>query len=155
MIIHPSHIHEDPVTLHATLPPEVLELNDALARATHPIEARLTAYRITPDEILITGSLVTTLTLICGRCALPMPWPVSIENFTHSLIAPFPTTVNLTPQLREDILLQIPHIAQCTLSQGYICPITGEQHLPRPENNEPIGGRDNWKALDQLKNINQ
>ncbi len=155
MLLHPSQIHETLVVLRATLPPEALELNDSLARATHPIQADLTAYRPTPDEILITGTLSTTLTLICGRCALPIEWPITIRNFTHTLFAPFPTTVNLTPQLREDILLQIPHIAQCTLSQDYICPITQEQHLPRPQNNEPIGGKDYWKALDQLKNLNQ
>jgi uncharacterized metal-binding protein YceD (DUF177 family) len=154
MLIHPSQIHEIPVALQAILPPEALELNDSLARATHPIQANLTAYRPNPDEILITGTLSTTLTLICGRCALPMAWPIIINHFTHILTAPFSPTVNLTPQLREDILLQIPHIAQCTLSQDYICPITQEQHLPRPENNEPIGGKDNWKALDQLKNLN-
>ena len=154
MLIRPSEIHENPVTLKTTLPPEALELNDALARAMHPVEVHLTAYRSAPDEIFISGTLSTTLTLICGRCAMPIPWPITIDNFTYTLYAPFATTVNLTPQLREDILLEIPYIAQCKLSQDYICPFTHERYLPRPENNEPIGGNDNWKPLDQLKNLN-
>ncbi|MCS7064535.1 MAG: hypothetical protein NZM04_10965 [Methylacidiphilales bacterium] len=153
MILQPAQIHESPIKLEATLPPSALDLNDALARATHPLEVYLIAQRVTPDQIIVRGTLKTTLTLICGRCGLPMPWPVNVSRFTYTIYAPFPQAVDLTPQLREDILIEIPHIAQCKLGPDYVCPYMGERYPPRPENNEPIGGQDNWKALDQLINL--
>jgi uncharacterized metal-binding protein YceD (DUF177 family) len=80
-----------------------------------------------------------------------MPWPVRTQS-EHLLEAPHPASIDLTPLLREDILLELPLNAACHLGADGRCPITGELYQPPPEAAPgSLAGGDIWAALSKIK----
>ena len=102
------------------------------------------------ETLLVTGLLSTVLQLCCGRCGDWIEWPISIPEFILLLEPPFTDTIDLTPFLREDILLNLPVAASCRLDTENRCPLSGQIYLPASEP-PPITGQDAWKELDKLK----
>lgn len=150
MTIYPQRIlPEETLTLEEELPATVLQLDEALVRQRDPIQVNLAINR-DGEELLVTGSIATVLDICCGRCADWMVWPVNIPNFILLLEPPFNDTIDLTPFIREDILLDLPVAASCRLDEDRRCPLSGKIY---PESSEvpPNIGQDAWKALDKLK----
>jgi uncharacterized metal-binding protein YceD (DUF177 family) len=139
---HPLEIRED-------LGPDLIGLNEASARAEQPVKADL---RVEKEEgnYLVTGWLQTTLTLQCGRCTEWFPLPLKVE-VGHLFEPPHPASIDLTPLLREDILLELPLNAACRLGADGRCPVTGEVYQPRPETSGPLAGEAVWEALNKVK----
>jgi uncharacterized metal-binding protein YceD (DUF177 family) len=92
------------------------------------------------------GSLSQPVELRCVSC---------LENFVHKIRVPAfavhmelhgPETVDLTPFVREDILLNLPAHPHCDRDGGRVCKgkhvETAEQETKR---------RSDWSALDKLK----
>jgi len=140
---------EHPLDLEGEIPPEALALNDVTARAQQPVKAVL---QVVKDEetFLVTGWLQTTLSLVCGRCAEWIPWPVR-ARVEHVLEGPHPNCIDLTPFLREDILLELPLKAVCRLGADGRCPVTGEVYQPRPETSGSLASETVWEALSKIK----
>jgi uncharacterized metal-binding protein YceD (DUF177 family) len=83
-----------------------------------------------------------------------MPWVVRTQS-EHLLEAPHPASIDLTPLLREDILLELPLNAACQLGADGRCPITGELYQPPPEAAPgSLAGGDVWAALSKIKTKN-
>jgi uncharacterized metal-binding protein YceD (DUF177 family) len=137
-----------PLELKGELPSAALELNDQIARAEAPIEAELLVLRDS-ENLIVTGTLVTTLQVVCGRCAAWMPWPVR-TRVEHLLEAPHPASIDLTPLLREDILIELPLNAACHLGADGRCPVTGEFYQP-PVNSGTLDTGEVWEALSKIK----
>jgi uncharacterized metal-binding protein YceD (DUF177 family) len=138
-----------PLELNDELSPETLALQEPAARAEQPIKAELRVDK-DGDNFLVTGWLQTTLSLLCGRCALWFPYPVRAE-VEHLFEAPHPNSIDLTPLIREDILLELPLNAACRLGADGRCPVTGEVYRPRPESTESLSGETVWEALSKIK----
>ena len=138
-----------PLELSEELPPDTLALDEATARADQPVSAEL---RIDKDgeNFLVTGWLRTSLSLQCGRCTEWFPFPVRVE-VDHLLEGPHPNSIDLTPFIREDILLELPLNAACRLGADGRCPITGEIYRPRPEDTGSLTGEAVWEALSKIK----
>jgi uncharacterized protein len=140
---------EHPLELKEELSAEILGLSEANARATKPILAEVTVQK---DEgnFLVTGWAQTSLSLLCGRCAEWLPWPIR-ARVEHLFEEPHPNSIDLTPFVREDILLELPLNAVCRLGADGRCPVTGEFYKPRPESSGSIAGGEVWEALSKLK----
>jgi uncharacterized metal-binding protein YceD (DUF177 family) len=140
---------EHPLDLAGEIPAEALGLNEAVARAQHPVKAEL---QVVKDEenFVVTGWLQTTLSLVCGRCAEWLSWPVR-TRVEHVLEGPHPNCIDLTPFLREDILLELPLNAVCRLGADGRCPVTGEVYQPRPETSGSLASETVWEALSKIK----
>ena len=92
------------------------------------------------------GSLVQPVELTCVGC---------LEKFVHDIQAPAfavhtelhgPETVDLSPFMREDILLNLPPHPRCDREVGRVC------KAPHPDAAPPeIKRRPDWSALDKLK----
>jgi uncharacterized metal-binding protein YceD (DUF177 family) len=139
----------NPLELKGELPPSILELEDQVARAESPILAELLVVR-DGDNLFVTGTLQTTLSVVCGRCAAWMPWPVR-ARVEQVLEAPHPASIDLTPSLREDILIELPLNAACQLGADGRCPVTGEFYQPRPETTGTLASVEVWEALSKIK----
>ena len=98
------------------------------------------------DGLWANGSLSQPVELRCVSC---------LENFVHEIRVPAfavhmelhgPETVDLTPFVREDILLNLPAHPHCDRDGGRICKgkqvETAEQETTR---------KSDWSALDKLK----
>jgi uncharacterized metal-binding protein YceD (DUF177 family) len=150
MIIYPERITQQPLEFEESLPASVLELEEPLVAQHEPIKASLTVLR-DGESLIVTGQLRTTLKVKCGRCAEWMDWPIHVKRFLLHLEPPLSDTIDLTPQIREDILLDLPVAASCRLDKEWRCPITGQLHPEASEPPAPIRGGDAWKELDKLK----
>lgn len=142
-------VENEPTQLKGVIPPEVLGLDEPAARAEQPIQAELLVHR-DGENLLVTGTLQTTLSLLCGRCATWMPWPVRTQ-VDHLFEAPHPNSIDLTPFLREDILLELPLNAACRLGADGRCPVTGEFYQPLPETSGSLARGEVWEALSKIK----
>lgn len=150
MNIIPALVTEvQPVELKGELPSAALELNDQVARADAPILTELIVVR-DGENLILTGTLVTTLQVICGRCAVWMPWPVRTQ-VEHVFEAPHPASIDLTLLLREDILIELPLNAACHLGADGRCPVTGEFYQPPPVNSGTLDTGEVWEALSKIK----
>jgi uncharacterized metal-binding protein YceD (DUF177 family) len=140
---------EHPLEIKDTLSTEVLGLNGASARAEQPIQIEITVQK-DEENFLATGWATTTLSLLCGRCAEWLPWPIRAK-VEHFFEAPHPNSIDLTPLIREDILLELPLNAVCRLGADGRCPVTGEIYQPRPEASGTLVGEEVWDALSKIK----
>jgi len=146
----PSLIDEmHPLELKGEIAADVLGLNEPAAKGEQPIQAELLVQK-DGDDFMVTGWLKTTLSLLCGRCAVWFPLEVRVE-VEHLFEAPHPSCIDLTPLIREDILLELPLNAVCRLGADGRCPVTGEFYKPRPETSESLASETVWEALSKIK----
>jgi uncharacterized metal-binding protein YceD (DUF177 family) len=140
---------EHPLELKEEISAEILGLNGDSARVEKPILVELIVQK---DEVnfLATGWATTSLSLLCGRCAGWLPWPIR-ARVEHLFEAPHPNCIDLTPLIREDILLELPLNAVCRLGADGRCPVTGEIYQPRPETSGTLAGGEVWEALSKIK----
>lgn len=150
MKFHSDQIGHDPVELQSELPASILDLNEREIQANEPIRAHLWV-RLEEGNFIVHGTLSTKLELQCGRCLDWFPWPVEINDFYLELEPPHPQVIDLTPSIREDILLKLPFNAVCRLDENYRCPFSGKSFPPDTKPPESIGGKEMWQALDKLK----
>ncbi len=140
---------EHHLELKEEIPSEILGLGEASAKALKPILAEVTVQK-EEEDFLVTGWAQTSLSLLCGRCAEWMPWPVR-ARVEHLFEAPHANSIDLTPFIREDILLELPLNAVCRLGADGRCPVTGEFYQPRPESSDSLVSEGVWDALSKLK----
>ncbi len=72
---------EHPLELKETMPAEVLGLDSATARVDGPIQIELVVQK-DEENFLVLGWATTTLSLLCGRCAGWLPWPIRAPGGT-------------------------------------------------------------------------
>ena len=150
MIFFPALVTEEhPLEIKEELSAETLGLNEPSARAEKPIKTDLVVQK-DEENFLVTGWVQTNLSLLCGRCAEWLPWPVR-ARVEHLFEAPHPNCIDLTPLIREDILLELPLNAVCRLGADGRCPVTGEFYQPRPETSESLVRGEVWEALSKIK----
>ena len=140
---------EHPLELKEEMSAEVLGLDPATARVEKPILVELVVQK-EEEDFLVTGWATTGLSLVCGRCAAWMPWPIRAK-VEHLFEGPHPNSIDLTPLIREDILLELPLNAVCRLGADGRCPVTGELYQPPPENSGKLAGEEVWEALSKIK----
>lgn len=140
---------EHPLELAVNVAPDLLALEPGAAKADQPIAVEVTVQK-DGDNFIVLGWATTSLLLVCGRCAEWLPWPVH-ARVEHVFEAPHPNSIDLTPLIREDILLELPLNAACRLGADGRCPVTGELYQPRPESSGLGIGEEVWEALSKIK----
>lgn len=150
-------LQKEPAHLVGTLPPDALDLGvqDDLLRFAHPLEYELEAEHM-GDAVLVQGTLRLPVDCECGRCLKAFRHEILLEGWAAHLpleggdkVAQNGDSVDLTPYLREDIVLALPQYPVC----GAGC---GGMKAPPPDKRNPAGsGRtgspETWAALDRLK----
>lgn len=131
--------------------PEILALeDDKFAKAGGVIRYSFFVNKI-GSELIVQGTVEAPIQLLCGRCGGFFSTSVSIPSFLHTYeITEVQETVDVTPDIREDILLELPSYPKCPWAGRGVCPHSGVdlRELKIPENN---AGDDRWGALDGLK----
>ena len=130
------------------------DFHDELMRLSHPVEYELAVERQS-DSLLVTGSLRTHVDCECSRCLKPFLLPVHVDEF--SILAPLEGEealpvdgdfADLTPAVREDILLSLPTNPLCRPDCRGLKPKGPPRELQVREQAEPNMA---WSALDNLK----
>ena len=103
---------------------------------------------ISEGTLWATGTLVQPVELKCVRCLEAFPFEIQVKAFSihHDLAGP--ELVDLTPYVREDILLNLPAHPHCDREGGRKCPAAGKTNSASEEDGKRAP---DWSPLDKLK----
>ena len=149
MKVHLNQIPEEGQHIEGVEPSAFLKLEDTLARPVGDVRYALDV-NTSGQSFFATGSLEVDLECECVRC---------LEKFTHTLRVPDfamqedltrSETVDLTPAMREDILLALPSYPHCDWSGEKVC----EGPRPPPAETAATPFHNKPSAWDTLKKLN-
>jgi len=116
-----SQVEEQDIHLQGELPVAELDLsvNDELVRAEKPLRYDLNIEQL-HDSLLVMGSLRLTLDCECGRCLKTFEFELALNGWALHLplegedkAVIINDCVDLTPFVREDMLLDFPQHPLC------------------------------------------
>ncbi len=150
------HLEKKGLHLKGELASDELELglHDEMIRPAGPLDYDLEAEQIDDADALVRGELRLLVECDCVRCLKKFTRPLVLEDWALHLplkgddAAPISNDlVNLTPYIREDILLALPQHPLCE-------PECGGLELPASVNDpgeKPDEASSPWSELDKLK----
>jgi uncharacterized protein len=95
------------------------------------------------------GELIQPVELHCVRCLEAFPFDIAVKDFALHTELTGPEEVDLTPFMREDILLNLPAYPHCDRDGGRICPVP--ETLTNADQKAVLEARPpDWSALDKL-----
>ena len=159
LLVNLRHLANDDLSLKGSLPLEELDLTlkDELVQAKRPLEYDLQVEKM-DQSLLLQGSLELILDCECSRCLKPFEYKVKLDHWAcHVPLegedkAPINSDcVDLTPYIREDILLEFPQHPLCEqecsgLPKAYIGKAKTTSN-PGPR----VAGASAWDELNKLK----
>jgi len=150
MIILLHQVGEEGLDLEGVEPAEVLDLADPMASPMGPISYALHA-QISSKQLVVEGSVRVDMKCECARCGVFFSTTLDESAFLRAyVIEPGQDVVDVTPDLREAVLLRIPSNPLCSAECRGLCPHCGtNRNLSDCAcNPPPIGGFMN--ELDKL-----
>ena len=132
-------------------PGSIMEIeNDPLIQAFGEVGYRLYAQRVS-GELVVRGTLTAGVEMRCARCSEFFSTTVAVSDFLRAYPAPEGTdSVDITADLREEILLHIPGFAVCGAECRGVCPQCGANLNEGPCECKKDEGPGPWSALDGL-----
>ncbi len=124
------------------------ELERDEVRCSGPLRYNLDV-GISEGALWASGSLVQPVELRCVRCLEHFPYEIQVPDFALHMPLSGPETIDLTPALREDILLNLPAHPHCDRDGGRVC--QEEREPTTAEIEEKAKLEHDWGALDKLK----
>jgi uncharacterized protein len=121
LIVNLRHLETQIVRLEGELSPEELDIDthDEAIRVVHPLKHDLSIQQL-EKALLVQGRLHLTLECLCVRCLKPFQRPLELDAWACHLplqgedhVAVTNDCVDLTPFVREDILLELPRHPLC------------------------------------------
>ena len=151
MIIETGLLSEDSRRFRGEEDSSFLELDrDMFFRSAEPVRYDLLA-RAVSSELVVTGSIAVRLSCRCARCD---EWSLSnirVNDFSRSYkISAGNETVDLTDDMREDILLALPINFICASSCSGLCPRCGTNLNTGKCSCAEQDRLNEWNALDRL-----
>ena len=145
MKVHLKQIRAEGLHLEGDEDCPIPELEPEGIRCVGPLSYNIDI-GISPGALWANGSLKQPVELRCVSC---------LEKFVHEILVPVfavhlelhgPETVDLTPFMREDILLNLPAHPRCDRDSDRVCKVkevvTADRDAKR---------KSDWSALDKLK----
>lgn len=158
MKVHLSQIPSEGLHLEGEEDRDILELPPTdpvqpVGRVRYALDIGINA-----DGMWATGEAGLDVRCQCVRCLEPFTRPVVVEDFAVQVERPATETVDLTPQVREDILLALPAYPRCDWSGEKVCPrefpvvaeVPAEAGLAEA-NADGVAPANAWEALDRLE----
>ncbi len=152
--VNVRHLDEHEVHLQGELPVAEMafDIRDELIRVTKPLEYDLEV-QILHDAILAQGSLRLVLDCECSRCLQPFEYELVLDGWALHLplegedkVSVENDFVDLTPFVREDILLEFPQHPLCKPDCAGLKKKSGV-HKSDGQKDEPSA----WTELNKLK----
>ena len=149
------HLAEQELHLKGELPVVELDLGvaDELVRAEKPLKYDLSV-ELLHDAVLATGSLVLPLDCECGRCLKKFQTQIKLTGWAAHLplegedkVSVDNDCVDLTPFVREDILLSFPQHPLCKPDCAGLKKKSKVSEAEALEATKPA----TWSELDKLK----
>ena len=147
MKIHLQQIPEGGVHLEGQEKADILELNDPAIRSLQDVTYSLFA-QVEKNNVLVTGQLSLELELECVSCLRRFHYASNVPDFVYETAREGRETIDLTPAIREDILLVLPSHPRCDWDGHTECP---GLRIEKGTSIESVPEAPNaWDALDEL-----
>lgn len=149
MQIEPSQIPPEGMDLEVDEAPTVLALDASTPQAETPISGRVHA-QLAGQELIVNGNLSVRVRFRCVRCGRMFTETVREDDFmvVHT-IEKKDEYVDLTPDIREAMILTFPNYPLCALDCKGLCAQCGtDLNEGACECRAPLNER--WSALDGL-----
>jgi uncharacterized metal-binding protein YceD (DUF177 family) len=131
-------------------PGTIMEWDDEDVRFSEEIAYDFHA-QIQSNALLVTGTLRTPVHLRCSRCLKKFVKRLRVEQFVFHQELTGADFVDLTENIREDIILELPQRALCRPDCPGLCPRCGQDLSAGVCQCTPTAGDLRWHALDQIK----
>jgi uncharacterized protein len=119
--INTFHIGDLPLPVNGTEDAAVLELQpESGLAADGEIQYQLYA-TMTGMDLLVTGSAKLSVTAECGCCLEPFPMELSVKDVCHLYPNAEGQEIDITEDIREDLLLALPIVFKCSEKCKGIC----------------------------------
>jgi len=121
LIVNLSHLEADNIRLEGRLPARELDIDplDTVIQVAQPLEYDLEVQKL-EDGLLVQGRLLLNLECECVRCLKPFQHRLELDGWACHLplqgedcVTAVNDCVDLTPHVREDILLEFPWHPLC------------------------------------------
>ena len=152
MKIMVARIPEEGSSYDGSDPGAIMELgDDPFIRVEGDVQYALYAQRVS-EELIVRGTLSVDLGLKCIRCSVFFSTTVTDSDFLRAYPASEDTdSVEISPDMREDLLLHIPTFPVCSKECKGLCAQCGAD-LNKDSCDCKAGERPNpWSALDNLE----
>jgi uncharacterized protein len=147
MKIHIQQIPADGLHLEAQEPNDILNLEDPSIVPLENVHYALDV-GISGSSLHVTGRLWADLELECGSCLQRFVYPLAVNDFAAQYELTGPEVVDLTPAMREDMLLALPPYPRCDWDGKTVCPGPRADLLPSGDVPSTVNA---WDALNELK----
>lgn len=150
------HLETQDLDLEGNLETADLELEgvDELIQTPEPLQYNLHVERI-GENVLVQGSLALTLKCECARCLAEYrqtlsldPWVCNLPLTGEESVSIENDLVDLTPFIREDILLAFPQHPLCKIECGGLPIASAEKESDPTQSSESSSA---WEELNKLK----
>jgi uncharacterized protein len=152
MIIEVARVSPDGSSYTGEEPGDILELRgESLVRVEGAVSFDLLA-QVVSHELIVRGTLSVPLAFECSRCAEFYSTMLRVSSFLRAYEIPDGTeTVDLTADIREDIVVALPTRPLCSPVCRGLCPQCGKNLNEGSCACRPAsGGAGRWSALDGL-----
>lgn len=147
MKIHLQQITEGGVHLEGQETGDILELDDPAIRPLQNVTYSVFVH-LEKSNVLVTGQLSLELELECVSCLRRFHYLLRVPDFVYETAAVGRETIDLTPAVREDILLVLPSHPRCDWDGHSECP---GLRIEKGTSIESVPEAPNaWDALDEL-----
>jgi uncharacterized protein len=153
------HLEAHDIRLEGRLSVAELDIDphDEVIQVSHPLEHDLEVQKV-EDGLLVQGHLALVLECECVRCLRPFQYRLVLDNWTCHLpvqgedcVAVVNDCVDLTPYVREDILLEFPRHPLCNPEcRGLPGTAIGKSKNASGTGQTEVGSPA-WAELDKLK----
>jgi uncharacterized metal-binding protein YceD (DUF177 family) len=148
---HRAHIpHDGSVQVAGDLDPAILNLEDTEWTAKSPIRFSV-EISLSGGDIYGLGYAALDLTATCVKCLEEFSSALEIPDLALHKEADGRELVDLTDELREDILLILPSHPRCDVDGNRECSATFRTGPQAPLADELVARPEAWNALDQFK----
>lgn len=161
LLVNLRHLERHDLTLNGELPTADLGIDtcDEMVRLAKPLQHQLVV-QLLDDALLVRGRLLLPLACECVRCLKTFEYRLELDDYTCHLplsgeekVPVVSDCVDLTPFLREDILLELPQHPLCKTDCGGLKkPHTGKS---KPSGAGDVKTTSAWAELDKLKFRNE
>ena len=105
---------------------------------------------ITDGALWASGTLQQPVSQKCVACLEPFEHTISVPGFALHTELGGPETIDLTPFIREDILLNLPAYPHCDREGSRVCPARALLDQPKEPAAKVEKAVPDWSALDKL-----
>jgi len=147
-----SQIGEDGLFVSGEVSGDLLALaKDPVAQAEGPIHYELTV-ESTGQDLIVRGQVEAPLRVRCSRCAQFFSTTAKVSSFLHAYDwKEHPEDLDVSTDVREDLLLEIPGFPLCDTHCKGLCAQCGQDlNVGSCDCAPPEGDASPWSALDGL-----